>query len=93
VWSQPSCYLGSVNGIPGTCQVPGPGSLVDLAGIRGSPEPGTLIRAERTPGEVAVSGVYGKRGESPLPLPGSPKTNSKPPSLEGSFSGELSDGA
>ena len=69
-------YLTSVNGMPGTCQVPGPGSLVDLAEIRGSPGPGALLRAERTPGEVAVSGVYGETGEGSYTPPGSPPTNS-----------------
>ncbi len=72
----PLSRLSSVNPLPGTCQVPAPGSLADLAGIRGSPEPGTLLRAERTPGAVAVSGVYGNTGERGPTLPGSPPTNS-----------------
>jgi hypothetical protein len=82
---EPSPRLGSVNGIPGACQLPGPGSLVDPAGIRGSPGPGILLRAERTPGAVAVSGVYGETGEGSYTPPGSPPTNSELPSLEGSL--------
>jgi len=85
VYEAPSPCSGSVNPSPGACQVPGPGTLADLAGFRGSPEPGTLIRAERTPGAVAVSGVYGNTGEKLVTLPGSPPTNSVLPSLEGSL--------
>ncbi|MBA7538284.1 hypothetical protein ES705_30559 [subsurface metagenome] len=73
---EPSPCSHTVTGKPRACQVPRPGSLVGTAGTRGSPQPGTLLRAERTPGEVAVSGVYGDTGEHCPTLPGSPPTNS-----------------
>ncbi len=72
----PLSLMGSVNPLPGACQVPRPGSLVDLARTPRPGQPGPLLRAERTPGEVAVSGVYGETGEGPRTLPGSPPTNS-----------------
>ncbi len=54
------------------------GNPLDLALKPGCRQPGTLIRAERAPGEVAVSEVYGEgRGELHS-LPGTPKTNSEP---------------
>ncbi|MBA7544149.1 hypothetical protein ES705_36497 [subsurface metagenome] len=52
-------------------------SLSGLALMSSIPGPGTLLRAERTPGAVAVSGVdRGEPGEGKN-SPGIPKTNSK----------------
>ncbi|MBA7581135.1 hypothetical protein ES708_23037 [subsurface metagenome] len=84
----PSC-LGSIPGYWGTCQVP----LAKLAQswytqYTGG-EPRTLIRAERSAGERAVSEIYGESGESLKTLPGISRTNSKPSvNSEGFFIGE-----
>jgi hypothetical protein len=55
-----------------------PGEAGDLAETSFSGILVASIRAERTPGAVAVSGVCGESGESLKTLPVSPKTNSKP---------------
>lgn len=60
------------------CQVYQPGSLADLAGVPGPGQPGTLVRAERTPGAVAVSGICGEGSGKGNSFPDFPKTNSKP---------------
>ncbi|MBA7578328.1 hypothetical protein ES708_20190 [subsurface metagenome] len=80
-----SCY-DSLLGYQGGCQVPRPKlAQSQYTGYTGL-EPVTLIRAERTAGELAVSGVYGESGGSLKTLPGSPETNSELPLPRGSFS-------
>ncbi len=71
-------YSDSIPSIPGACQVSQTGSLADLAETPRTGKPGTLIRAERTPGAVAASGLYGESRGELYSLPGTPKTNSKP---------------
>ena len=73
------------HGILEACQVNQPGSLGDLAGIPGSPVPGTLIRAERTPGAVAVSGNSGEGVGKGNSFPTFPETNSEPSVKSGGF--------
>ncbi|MBA7580025.1 hypothetical protein ES708_21911 [subsurface metagenome] len=73
----PTC-LKSLPGYQGGCQAPppklAPGQYTGYTGDK----PGTLTRAERTRGAVAVSGICGESGESLKTLPDFPLTNSKP---------------
>ena len=81
-------YLGldSIDGIPGACQVSQTGKSVYQVETSFKSEPGTLIRAERSAGERAVSGICGESGESLKTLPDFPQTNSKPSVKSGGFS-------
>ncbi|MBA7668386.1 hypothetical protein ES703_76496 [subsurface metagenome] len=84
-------YLGldSIDGIPGACQVSQTGKSVYQVETSFKSEPGTLIRAERSAGERAVSGICGESGESLKTLPDFPQTNSKPfARSEGFFIGQ-----
>ena len=77
---------------PASC-IPGPGGLkwhlftsiqarqlaISLGGI-------SKNRAERTPGAVAVSGVYGRSQQGVKTPAGIPKTNSEPSAKSGGFS-------
>lgn len=67
--------------IPNTNPVvksPGLANLADCLSTSPSKERGTLDRAERTPGEVAVSGAYRAEPGRGNSCPGSPETNSEP---------------
>ncbi len=80
-----SCY-DSLAGIPGACQVKNPSLAQSWYTEFTRGEQVALIRAERTAGELAVSGVYGESGGSLKTLPGSPSTNSELPLPRGGFS-------
>jgi hypothetical protein len=78
-------YSDSIAVNQGACQVDKTGSLEYRVETPLAGKPGSLKRAERTPGEVAVSVVYGEsRGELKT-LPGTPKTNSEPFVKSGGF--------
>ncbi len=64
----------------------GPGSLADLAGIPGSPVPGTLIRAERTDLACPAVSRRGQRGQGLKLLPSEPNKSLELPLSRGSFS-------
>ena len=81
-------YNDSLPGYQGTCQVPLAKLALSQSTRYTGEEPGTLIRAERTAGGLAVSGVYGRElagGKIPA---GIPWTNSVP---GGSWSGPAGD--
>ncbi len=80
-----SLCLTSLPSYQGGCQAP-PAKLAQSqsTGYTGD-KPGTLLRAERTPGAVAVSGICGESGESLKTLPDFPQTNSGLPLPRGSF--------
>ncbi|MBA7544047.1 hypothetical protein ES705_36393 [subsurface metagenome] len=72
-----STCLNSLPGYQGVCQPPqsklAQGQYTEFTRA----EPGTSIRAERTPGAVAVSGVYGEEPGKGENFPGIPRINSK----------------
>ncbi len=67
------------------CQVDETGSLVHSVESPPAHQAGSLRRAERTPGEAAVSGVYGREPAGVKSPAGIPWTNSEPPAKSGSF--------
>ncbi|MBA7666431.1 hypothetical protein ES703_74512 [subsurface metagenome] len=81
-------YIDSLPGNQGSCQVPQSKLAQSQSTRYTGGEPGPLLRAKRTPGAVAVSGVYGRElagGKIPASIPW---TNSVP---GGSWSGPAGD--
>lgn len=79
-------YDNSIKNTTRVVKSPWPGSLADPGLVPGPGQPGNLIRAERTPGAVAVSGKT-ETGVGAYDFSsGFPQTNSKPSVKSGGFS-------